>query len=446
MITRACRAPRDVRRTQVPLLIFSCDSRRLASVPGATMTTSLLPTVLQCAIWSTVTCAEQHSTPEIPLHNDLAYQRYNINIAIGTPPQPFSLLFDTGSTDVWVPQANSTGCISCCPPGFSFDPTKSSTLVNTSVLFDARYGLTPDLAVIGQYYNDTLFVASLPPLANATFAVGNLPPLLYVQGNRGIFGVGTRFSESVYASPTSPYRGNLSKTYTPLWERLALASPEGKRKISVWLNAQGAKTGAVQFGGENASRYQGKLASVPLNLGPDELVREWNVNLTGVIRVSGANPEQASRRLTPNNYSVDFTLDSGSPNMYVPTTLYQDIVKGFNATEIINGAPYVPCSLRSARIGSLTFEFATRTKGVVAKIRVPYSEIIYPTGLPVTVPSVEDREGERMCYFGVVPNDGPIRLLGAAFLRSTYVVFDLDQKELRLAQCEWNDARDVDDL
>lgn len=281
-----------------------------ASPPDATMATSSFLIISFWAAWSKFTFAEQHPPLEIPLYNDLAYQRYNINIAIGTPLQPFSLLSDTGSTDVWVPRVNSTGCAPSCPSGFAFDPTKSSSLVNTSINFDARYDLTPDLAVIGKYYNDTLSVAGLPHLTNATFAVGNLPPLLYVQGNRGIFGAGTRFSESVYASPTSPYRGCFNETYTPLWERLALTSAQGKRKFSIWLNAQGATSGTVQFGGKNVGRYYGRLANVPLNLGRNGVVSAWNVNLTGVVRVPGGAQEQAGTRLTARNYSIDFTLDT----------------------------------------------------------------------------------------------------------------------------------------
>lgn len=389
--------------------------------------------------------AEQHPD-EIPLFNDLAYQRYNINVALGTPQQSFSLLFDTASTDVWVPKVDSSGCAPSCPPDFSFDPATSSTGINTNVSFDARYGLTPDLAVTGQYYNDTVSVAGLAPLTNSTFAIGNLPKLLYAQGNRGIFGVGTRFSESVYSSPTSPYRGDLSKTYTPLWERLALAAPGGAKKFSVWLNAQDAKQGTVQFGGERTERYEGRLASVPLNLGPEGEVSEWNVNLTGVVRFRRGSQDGDGKRLTEVNYNVKFTLDTGSPNMYMPTTLYKGIVEGLNATEIVNGAPYVPCSLRSATTGSLDFEFATRGSGDMAKISVPYSEIIYPQGLPVTVPPIKDRFGEDLCYFGIVPNDGPVRLLGATFLRSAYVVFDVDNRELRLAQSRWSHCSETTEI
>ncbi|KAJ4313093.1 hypothetical protein N0V94_007127 [Neodidymelliopsis sp. IMI 364377] len=407
----------------------------------------MLPTfryILTCifALPISINAAALTTLPhEVPLYNDLAYQRYNINIAIGTPPQTFSLLFDTASTDLWVPEANSSGCAPDCPFGFAFDPTASSSITATNIPFDARYGLTPDLAVIGSYYNDSISVSGLPAITDARFAVGDLPKLLFVQGNRGIFGLGSRLSESVYSSPTSPYRGNLNATYTPLWERLALTSPSRKREYSVWLNAQGAKKGSVQFGGEDPSKHIGTLARVPLNLDPKTgLFAEWNINLTSVTRTYAESPhdKKITKRLTPRNYTVAFTLDTGSPNMYVPTSLYNAIVEDLNATEIMNGAPYVPCSLRSISTGYLDFDFATRTKGRAIKIRVPYSEIIYPPGLPVTVPPVEDRDGEVMCYFGVVPNDGPVRLLGATFLRSAYVVFDADGLEVRMAQSRWD--------
>lgn len=387
---------------------------------------------------STTGTVAENQPYEVPIYNDLAYQRFNINIAIGTPPQPFSLLFDTGSADVWVPRANSSGCAPDCPRNFDFNLTASSSLVDTGIPFDARYGLTPDLAVIGQYYNDSISVSGLPAIRNAQFAIGDIPKLLFTQGNRGIFGLGSRLGESVYASSTSPYRGNLSATYTPLWERLALASPSREKKFSVWLNAQSAKTGSVQFGSTSPSKYTGRLTGVPLNLDAKTgLLAGWNANLTRITRLSA---QGAHYPLTPKNYSLDFTLDTGSPNMYIPTPLYTAIAHNLNATPITNGAPYVPCSLRSADTGSLIFDFAARPGAPHARIKVPYAELIYPPGFPVTVPPVPDRDGEAMCYFGVVPTDGPVRLLGATFLRSAYVVFDAERLELGLAQARWADV------
>jgi hypothetical protein len=116
-------------------------------------------------------------------------------------------------------------------------------------------------------------------------------------------------------------------------------------------------------------------------------------------------------------------------------------VDGLGATAIINGAPYVPCTLRSSLRDYLEFEFPMREKvegcGSVVSIRVAYTEIIYPFGYPVTVPLVRDENGAEMCYFGIVPTDGFVRLLGATFVRSAYLVFDADKMEIRAAQAKW---------
>ncbi|KAH7080206.1 aspartic peptidase domain-containing protein [Paraphoma chrysanthemicola] len=365
---------------------------------------------------------------EAPLVNDLAHQRYNISLAIGNPPQEFNLLFDTGSADIWVPRANSTGCAPNCPT--SFDPRASSSIINTTIPYLAIYGLTPDPAnsVTGFYYNDTISVAGLPSVQDATFAVGNVPKSLFTQGNWGIFGAGSPYQEALTHPP------NPRAPYTPVWERLALAAPLGTKKVGVWLNAQNASQGSVQFGGIDRRKYEGELADVPILLS-DGVLEGWRVNLTSVVRVSSGGKTKA---LTAANFSTDFTIDTGSPNMYLPTKLYDAIMEGLNATEIQNGAPYVPCSLRSATTGSLEFGFKTTKKERNISIRVPISEIVYPQGYPVTVPAVPDRNGEKLCYFGIVPTDGPIRLLGATFIRSAYLVFDAERTVMSMAKARWS--------
>jgi hypothetical protein len=118
---------------------------------------------------------------EVPIYNDLAHQRYSITIRLGSPPQAFSLLFDTGSINVWVPKPNSSGCTPNCPDGF--DTEEPSSLVELDIVFGARYGLTPDLADLGSYYNDSVSISPLPILRDVQFVVGDVPPLLFDQGN-----------------------------------------------------------------------------------------------------------------------------------------------------------------------------------------------------------------------------------------------------------------------
>jgi hypothetical protein len=378
---------------------------------------------------------------EVPVYNDLAYQRYNISVYLGTPSRRFPLLLDTGSTDVWVPKSNSSGCTPHCPLGF--DPASSSSIVDLNIPFDARYGLTPGLGVFGSYYTDNIAVDGLLALPNVQFAVGDVPEPLFTQGTWGIFGLGSRSRESVNSgTPNASTHKGFDATYIPLWEKVALGAPSKQRKYSIWLNGQAAEQGSVLFGGEDESKYEGTLQALPLNLRNGSIF-DWSVNLIGVTRVRAAfdGGDSNRTRLTAANYSVDYIFDTGSPNMYVPTSLYNAIVADLGATAIINGAPYVPCTLRSSLKDYLEFEFPMREnyqgcEGVVS-IRVPYTEIIYPFGYPVTVPPVRDENGAEMCYFGIVPTDGFVRLLGATFVRSAYLVFDADKMEIRAAQAKW---------
>jgi hypothetical protein len=229
-------------------------------------------------------------------------------VTVGTPPQPASLLIDTGSSDFWLPAPNSSGCLPLpCPPG-SYDYTKSSTFSATSVTYNGTFGLTPDNQLIGQYFHDTVHIgtATIPDM---TMAVVNVTKTLFFDGFWGIIGLGARLGESTFVNPSSPFFGNPNGTFPTLYDQLQAHGYTARRTFSIWLNSISARTGRIIFGGIDITKYHGPLVSVPVQLTQGHFFA-WAVALTSVACCDAGTKED----LTAPDYNATVVLDSGTPN------------------------------------------------------------------------------------------------------------------------------------
>ncbi|GAB9477986.1 Aspartic protease, partial [Globisporangium polare] len=90
---------------------------------------------------------------------DYANVQYYGNVQIGTPAQTFTVIFDTGSSNLWVP-SKKFGSHAV------YDHTKSSTYVADGSTFAIQYGSGP---VSGTVSKDTVAIGSLK-LTNQAFA------------------------------------------------------------------------------------------------------------------------------------------------------------------------------------------------------------------------------------------------------------------------------------
>lgn len=69
---------------------------------------------------------------------------------------------------------------------------------------------------------------------------------------------------------------------------------------------------------------------------------------------------------------------------------------------------------------------------------MPYKEIIYPYGFPANMGKVNADDGSPLCYLGLIGTEGPIFLLGDTFIRSVYVVYDVDHVQVLMAPVKYD--------
>lgn len=189
-------------------------------------------------------------------------------------------------------------------------------------------------------------------------------------------------------------------------------------------------TGSILFGGVDTEKYHGDLITTPLHSTEDFYVELSSVNFTSS---SGEQMYNAT-----DLYAM-VLLDTGATR----STLPGDVVKRLR-TEV--GATYndyhqmwlAPC--KSSTGGTIDFGFGSgnlNQGGPVVNVNL--DEILYPyideeTGEPL----IDDFEKE-LCRFGIsAADEGGHLKLGDTFLRSAYVVYDLHNKHIALANTKFN--------
>ena len=245
------------------------------------------------------TTLEKRVVQDVAMTNHNFDTVYSANLQLGTPPQQFKVLLDTGSryghslitllpltppffflSDTWVTASNcsclSAGCNSCAA-GASWDPSASSTYNQRGKVLSISYGSGTVAGLTGQD------VASLggSTIPDQVVGIVNSAARVLPGDVEGLMGLAFGFIA----------RGG----GTPWWLRV-LNGEAGKTfdspMISFWLsryvNSDDAANndhpgGQFVIGGTNSSLYQGDISYFDVI----QPAKWWLINLGSVGRVDG---------------------------------------------------------------------------------------------------------------------------------------------------------------
>ncbi|EED90965.1 predicted protein [Thalassiosira pseudonana CCMP1335] len=322
---------------------------------------------------------------------DLSNAQYYGKVAIGTPPQEFQVVFDTGSADFWIPSPSCTTESSNCKNKKTYDPTKSSSFSNVKAGaksdFSIMYGSGP---VQGAFSVDTVILGDDYTVVDQTFA--------QVDSTDGL---GMVFEKAKFDGilglcfPVLSQDPGVSTVIENLVDNGSLEKP----MFSFFLgnNADGELT----LGGYDESRFEGDITWVDLVsptywLSPMDEVR-FGGNVVSSGKTAGI-------------------MDTGTSLLYGP----QDIV--MNMATSLGGQflPQVQLFLIDCDTTVPDLEF---TIGGMA-INIPGSELM----------SVVDQMNRLVGDpSSPIPAGFSTWLMGDTFLRKVYTIFDYGEQKIGYA-------------
>lgn len=216
------------------------------------------------------------------------------------------------------------------------------------------------------------------------------------------------------------------------------------KAYSLYLNDYQSSTGSILFGGVDTEKFIGGLTVVPIL--PDAQTQNFTSFTVGMTAVSFAFPNGTTHNASLQGGSLDAVLDSGTTLSYFPDDIATPLFDALGAYTYSSlgsvGLTMVECGLANAGL-ELTFRFNDSVSIVVPADEVVIDAFDSVNGvIPPEIPL------EDPCLFGIqnsgdsLPSEGArqidFALLGDTFLRSAYVVYDLDNREIALAQANLN--------
>jgi len=339
-----------------------------------------------------------------PLINYLDAQYYG-PIQIGTPGQDFTVIFDTGSSNLWVPSVaclekeNNIGTLPCRTHN-TYNASLSATYQEDGTPFVLRYGTGQlkgfdsidvvtfggDIAVQNQLFGEAV---SEPGI---TFVAAKFD---------GIFGLG--YPELAVHKNMPPFNN--------AWEQGLVQG----NLFSFYLNRdpEGEVGGIIDFGGMDPDYY----VADSLNWFPITRQLYWQIEMTSVV----VNDDTGNQLAIACDGTCQAIVDSGTSVITGPEEETDKINEAIGAIKFIAGEWLVRCK-NIPTMPDITFNIGGQSYTLTAEQYV----------LQVT------QDGQTQCISGfmgldIPPPSGPLWILGDAFMGQYYTTFDFENNRVGIA-------------
>ncbi|KAK1076745.1 hypothetical protein LTR33_008679 [Friedmanniomyces endolithicus] len=361
----------------------------------------------------------------LPPTYDFGTASYVANVSLGSPPQHVSLLFDTGSSDIWTYAPNTKTNVEGASGG-TYDVSRSTHARRLSKDFDIHYGepevrgdfVADDFTLGGVTIRDTTFVHATKVVDRAGLAV---------------MGVGFDTAQAKYWG-----NGGRVKPYRSLLDQMVKQGRIGSRSFSLLLGKQGVANGSVLFGGYDTSKFDGPMTVVPLLPEPEQpsQMRHMRALLTTLF-ITDSEGER-TRIMFPSS-GVNARFDSGNPSSQFPKPIMSALAASLGAHYNPSTQHYVvPCDLNK------TLDFGFGRPNAAPAVSIRYSDMTVYASDPFTGEPAVNADGSPVCELVFDEGEGETVDLGVlGFLQSAYLVHHLDERVLGNAQASDDYGREA---
>eukprot|EP01128_Nolandella_sp_AFSM9_P008487 TRINITY_DN51_c0_g2_i1.p1 TRINITY_DN51_c0_g2~~TRINITY_DN51_c0_g2_i1.p1 ORF type:complete len:399 (+),score=115.69 TRINITY_DN51_c0_g2_i1:48-1244(+) len=321
--------------------------------------------------------------PSVPVTNfyDIGYYT---EIGIGTPAQKFTVILDTGSSNLWVPGINCKDA--ACAPHNKYDSKKSSTYVKNGEGIQIQYGTGSMIGILDQDY------VTIGPIVvkNQVFAESTSEAAFFAQQPMdGILGLA--------------YKGIAADGVTPVLYNMVSQKLIAKGEVAFWMSTEDNQKGSTFFmGGTDPAYYTGTIKYHSLFLW--FLGTEYYTLLVDDVAVGSTSHGECF----PFCRAI---IDTGTSLIVGPAA---------QATGVINaiGAVWGNCTnLHTLPTFSVT----------IGGIKYPLTPEQYVVKLP-------NNANKMTCQLGIAGSQGlPFWILGDVFLRGYYSVFEMSNYQVGFA-------------